>query len=174
MLFAPKFIENKLKFFPFIKEAVAFGRDRPFVACFINIDQGAVGNWAERNGITYGSYQELAALPAVLDLVQGCIEQVHRDFAAESHLAGSQIRRFLVLHKELEADDGELTRTRKVRRRFIGERYQPLVDALYSDARTARIASEVTFEDGRRGTIKAELEIREAKPAASVAQLRRR
>lgn len=173
-LFAPKFIENKLKFFPFIKEAVAFGRDRPFVACFVNIDPGAVGNWAERNGITYGGYQELAALPAVLDLVQGCIEQVNRDFAAESHLAGSQIRRFLILHKELEADDGELTRTRKVRRRFIGERYQPLVDALYSDARTARIESEVTFEDGRRGMIKAELEIRDAKPAASVAQLRRR
>jgi long-chain acyl-CoA synthetase len=173
-LFAPKFIENKLKFFPFIKEAVAFGRDRPFVACLVNIDPGAVGNWAERNGITYGGYQELAALPAVLDLVQGCIEQVNRDFAAESHLAGSQIRRFLILHKELEADDGELTRTRKVRRRFIGERYQPLVDALYSDARTARIESEVIFEDGRRGTIKAELEIRDAKPAASVAQLRRR
>jgi long-chain acyl-CoA synthetase len=173
-LFAPKFIENKLKFFPYIKEVVAFGRDRPFVTCFINIDADAVGNWAERNGITYGGYQELASLPAVYDLIQGCIEQVNRDFAAESHLAGSQIRRFLLLHKELEADDGELTRTRKVRRRFIGERYQPLVDALYGETGTARIESEVTFEDGRRGTLKAELQIRDAKPAASVAVLRRR
>jgi long-chain acyl-CoA synthetase len=173
-LFAPKFIENKLKFFPFIKEAVAFGRDRQFVAAIINIDPGAVGNWAERNGITYGGYQELAALPAVYDLVQGCIEQVNRDFAAESHLAGSQIRRFLILHKELEADDGELTRTRKVRRRVIGERYQPLVDALYAGAQTVRIESEVTFEDGRRGMLKAELQIRDAKAAAAVAMLRRR
>ncbi|HEV8027073.1 MAG TPA: AMP-binding protein [Stellaceae bacterium] len=173
-LFAPKFIENKLKFFPFIKEAVAFGRDRQFVTAIINIDPGAVGNWAERNGITYGGYQELASLPAVYDLVQGCIEQVNRDFAAESHLAGSQIRRFLILHKELEADDGELTRTRKVRRGFIGERYQPLVDALYADAPTASIESEVTFEDGRRGTLKAELQIRDAKTAAAVAMLRRR
>jgi long-chain acyl-CoA synthetase len=173
-LFAPKFIENKLKFFPYIKEAVAFGADRAFVAGIINIDPGAVGNWAERSGITYGGYQELAGLPAVYDLVQGCIEQVNRDFAAEPHLAGSQIRRFLILHKELEADDGELTRTRKVRRRFIGERYRPLVEALYSDARTARIESEVTFEDGRRGVLKAELDIRDAKPAAAVAQLRRR
>ncbi len=172
-LFAPKFLENKLKFFPYIKEAVAFGADRPFAACFINIDADAVGNWAERNGVTYGSYLELAGLDAVYDLVQECVETVNRDLAAEPHLAGSQIHRFLILHKELDADDGELTRTRKVRRRYIGERYQSLVDALYGEARTARIASEVTFEDGRKGTIRAELAIRDVKIAASVAPLRR-
>jgi long-chain acyl-CoA synthetase len=172
-LFAPKFLENKLKFFPYIKEAVAFGLARPYVACFINIDPGAVGNWAERNGITYGGYQELAGLDAVYDLVQGCVEQVNRDLAAEPHLAGSQIRRFLILHKELDADDGELTRTRKVRRRFIGERFQPLVDALYSSAESARIETEVLFEDGRKGSLKAELRIRDAKLAAPVAVLRK-
>ncbi len=172
-LFAPKFIENKLKFFPYIKEAVAFGADRPFATAFINIDPDAVGNWAERKGVTYGGYQELAGLDAVYDLVQGCVEQVNRDLAAEPHLAGSQIRRFLILHKELDADDGELTRTRKVRRRFIGERFKPLVDALYSDAATAEIATEVTFEDGRKGTLRAEIKIRDAATAAAVAPLRR-
>ncbi len=172
-LFAPKYLENKLKFFPQIKEAVAFGADRPHAACLINIDAAAIGNWAERNGITYGSYQELAGLDAVYDLVQGCIEAVNRDLAAEPHLAGSQIRRFLILPKELDADDGELTRTRKVRRRHIAERYRALVDALYGDAPEARIESEVTFEDGRKGVIKATLKIRDAKAAASVAALRK-
>ena len=172
-LFAPKFLENKLKFFAYIKEAVAFGADRPFAAALINIDQDAVGNWAERNGVTYGGYQELAGLDAVYDLVRGCIEQVNRDLAAEPHLAGSQIRRFLILHKELDADDGELTRTRKVRRRFIADRFQPLVEALYSGARSARIETEVKFEDGRKGALKAELQIRDAKTAATVAPLRK-
>jgi long-chain acyl-CoA synthetase len=172
-LFAPKFIENKLKFFPCVKEAVAFGAGRPYAACFINIDAEAVGNWAERNGITYGSYQDLAGLASVHDLVRECIEAVNRDLAAEPHLAGSQLRRFLILHKELDADDGELTRTRKVRRRHIGERYAALVEALYGDAKTVRVESEVRFEDGRKGMLKAELAIREAKQAASVAPLRR-
>jgi len=162
-LFAPKFLENKLKFFPYIKEAVAFAPGRPYVTAFINIDPEAVGNWAERRGITYGGYQELAGLDAVYDLVQGCIEQVNRDLAQEPHLAGSQIRRFLILHKELDADDGELTRTRKVRRRFIGERFLPLIDALYSGRERAQIETEVTFEDGRKGTLKADLKIRDAK-----------
>lgn len=172
-LFAPKFLENKLKFFAYIKEAVAFGADRPFAAVLINIDPDAVGNWAERNGVTYGGYQELAGLDAVYDLVQGCIEQVNRDLAAESHLRGSQICRFLILHKELDADDGELTRTRKVRRGFIGDRFKPLVEALYSGARSARIETEVKFEDGRKGVLKAELQIRDAKTAATVAPLRK-
>lgn len=171
-LFAPKFLENKLKFFPYIKEAVAFGADRPWAAALINIDPDAVGNWAERKGITYGGYQELAGLDAVYDLVQDCVEQVNRDLAAEPHLAGSQIRRFLILHKELDADDGELTRTRKVRRRFIGERFRPLVDALYANAGTAEIATEVTFEDGRKGTLRAQIKIRDAATAAAVAPLR--
>ena len=163
-LFAPKFIENKLKFFPWIKEAVAFGAGRAYAAALINIDADAVRNWAERAGITYGSYQELAGLAPVYDLVADCVDQVNRDLASEPHLAGSQIRRFLVLHKELDADDGELTRTRKVRRAFIAERFKPLIDALYSGAQTAHIDSEVTFEDGRTGRLKAELKIRDAKP----------
>jgi long-chain acyl-CoA synthetase len=175
-LFAPKFIENKLKFFPYIREAVAFAPGRPYVTAFINIDPEAVGNWAERNGIVYGGYMELASLDKVYELIQGCVEQVNRDLAAEPHLAGSQIRRFLILHKELDADDGELTRTRKVRRRFIGERYQPLIDALYSDRDHAAIETQVTFEDGRKGTLKADLEIRNAKTLpipATVEPLRR-
>jgi long-chain acyl-CoA synthetase len=172
-LFAPKFLENKLKFFPAIREAVVFGADRPYAACFINIDPQAVGNWAERHGVTYGSYQELAGLPAVYDLVRAAIEQVNRDLAEEPHLAGSQIRRFLVLHKELDADDGELTRTRKVRRRFIGERYKLLIDALYAGAASARIETEVAFEDGRKGTLKAELRIGDAKTVAPAVPLRK-
>jgi long-chain acyl-CoA synthetase len=160
-LFAPKFIENKLKFFPYITEAVAFGDGRDFVAAFINIDLEAVGNWAERRDLTYASYQELAANERVYDLVEGCIAQVNRDLAAEPHLATSQVRRFLILHKELDADDGELTRTRKVRRRTIAERYQSLVEALYSGARSGRIETEVTLEDGRRSVLRAELAIRE-------------
>jgi long-chain acyl-CoA synthetase len=160
-LFAPKFIENKLKFFPYIKEAVAFGDDRPFVTAFVNIDLEAVGDWAERRNLVYASYQELAADDAVYDLVQGCIQQVNRDLAAESVVAGSQIRRFLVLHKELDADDGELTRTRKVRRRIVATRYQPLVDALYSNRPTGYIETEITFEDGRKGRMRADLAIRD-------------
>ena len=169
-LFAPKFIENKLKFFPYIKEAVAFGDRRPFVTAFINIDLDAVGDWAERRNLAYASYQELAGDAAVYDLVQECIERVNRDLAAEPAVAGSQIRRFVILHKELDADDGELTRTRKVRRRIIGERYQPLVDALYAGRSTGRIATEITFEDGRTGHMRAELAIRDVGPPPSMVE----
>ena len=161
-LFAPKYLENKLKFFPYIKEAVAFGDGHDYVACFINIDLEAVGNWAERRGVAYGSYQELAAKSEVYDLLQECVEKVNRDLAADANLGGSQIKRFLILHKELDADDGELTRTRKVRRRFIGERYTPLIDGLYSDHDRAFIKTVVTFEDGRKGAMEADLAIREA------------
>jgi long-chain acyl-CoA synthetase len=127
----------------------------------INIDLEAVGNWAERRSLAYASYQELAGNELVYDLVEGCIEQANRDLAAEPSLAPSQIRRFLILHKELDADDGELTRTRKVRRRIIAERYHSLVEALYSGAETGHIETEVTFEDGRKGVLRAELAIRE-------------
>jgi len=161
-LFAPKYIENKLKFFSYVKEAVAFGHGRAHVACFVNIDLEAVGNWAERKGLAYGSYQELAAKEEVLGLVRECVASVNRDLSEDPNLAGSQIRRFLVLHKELDADDGELTRTRKVRRNFIADRYAPLVDGLYSGAERAFISSVVTFEDGRTGKIEADLAIREA------------
>jgi long-chain acyl-CoA synthetase len=160
-LFAPKYIENKLKFFSWIREAVIFGDGRPFVAALLNIDLEGVGDWAERRNIAYASYQELAAQTAVYDLLQGCVERVNQDLAAEPAVATSQIRRFLILHKELDADDGELTRTRKVRRRIIAVRYQPLVDALYSDKPAGRIETEITFEDGRKGRMRAELAIRD-------------
>ncbi len=163
-LFAPKFIENKLKFFPHINEAVAFGHGRDFVAVFVNIDMVAVGDWAERRNISYASYQELAGLREVHDLVEGEIAQVNRDLAADPRMAGAQIRRFLILHKSLEADDGELTRTNKVRRGFIGERYKPLVDALYDGSRRAGIKVDVTFEDGRKGMIEGDMEIRDLAP----------
>src|SRR5215472_269446 len=174
-LFAPKYIENKLKFFSWIKEAVVFGDGRPFVVAFLNIDLEAVGDWAERRNLAYGSYQELAAQDAVYDLLQGCVERVNRDLAAEPTVAGSQIRRFLILHKELDPDDGELTRTRKVRRRIIAARYKPLVDALYSDRRSGHIETEITFEDGRKGRMRADVAIRDVAtslPAPEPVQLK--
>jgi long-chain acyl-CoA synthetase len=160
-MFAPKYLENKLKFFPNIKEAVTFGDSREFVCAMLNIDPVAVANWAERNNITYGSYQELAGHPLVYDMVAKDVAQVNRSLAKEKVLAGAQIRRFLILHKELDADDGELTRTLKVRRRFITERYAPLVAALYNGSHEADVSTEVTFEDGRKGTIAARVEIRD-------------
>lgn len=166
-LFAPKYIENKLKFFSYVREAVAFGDGRDYAAAMIAIDLAAVGSWAERHGLPYGSYQDLAAKPEVYALIKGCVEQVNRDLAGDPNLTGSQIRRFLILHKELDADDGELTRTRKVRRRIIADRYAPLIDALYSGATRAHIETIVTFEDGRKGMIKADLAIAEADVAAA-------
>ncbi len=158
-LFPPKYIENKLKFFSDIKEVVAFGDGKDYVAVFINIDLTAVANWAERNNIVYGSYQELAAHPQVYDMVLAHVEKVNADLAAEPRVASAQIRRFLVLHKELDADDGELTRTLKVRRSFIVERYGELIDALYSDKTEQFVSTGVTFEDGRTGTIDATVRI---------------
>ena len=163
-LFAPKYLENKLKFFPDIREAVAFGDGRDFVTCFLNLDLVSVGNWAERGGITYGSYQELAGDARVYDRVAAHVEAVNRALAAEPAMAGSRIRRFLILHKELDADDGELTRTQKVRRGVIAERYAPLIEALYGGATAADIATEVTFEDGRKGVIAARVTIRDLAP----------
>ena len=168
-LFAPKYIENKLKFYPNIKEAVALGDKRDFVAVMVNIDMTAVGSWAERNNVVYGSYQELAAHPAVYDMIERHIEEVNRSLCDEGVLSSAQIRRFLVLHKELDADDGELTRTLKVRRSFIAERYTPLLAALYDGSTEANIATEVTFEDGRKGTIAARVKIRDVKIASAPA-----
>jgi len=158
-LFAPKFVENKLKFFPSIKEAVVFGNQRDHATAFINIDLAAVGSWAERNAIPYTSYTDLASRPEVYALVKGCIEQVNRDLASDSSMVDSQIRRFLILHKELDADDGELTRTRKVRRRIIAERYGDLIEALYTDRPDVAVDAKITFEDGRTGSFKANLKI---------------
>ena len=169
-MFAPKFLENKLKFFPFVKEAVTFGHGRDYVAAFVNIDLEAVGNWAERRNIAYSGYTDLAGHDEVAGLIVECVEKVNRDLAADTHLAGSQIARFLVLHKELDADDGELTRTLKVRRTFISDHYAELVDALYSDRDHCPIEAEVTFEDGRKGTIRADLKIHTVEPVAAAAK----
>jgi long-chain acyl-CoA synthetase len=162
-MFAPKYVENKLKFFPHVKEAVAFGDKRDRVCAFINIDVEAVGNWAEKRGLPYAGYTDLAQKPEVYELVRECVEKVNADLAADAMLAGSQISRFLILHKELDADDGELTRTRKVRRGFIGERYQVLVDALYEGRAEQYIETQVKFEDGRSGMVSATLKISDAK-----------
>ena len=169
-LFAPKYIENKLKFFPYVKEAVAFGHGRDRVCAFINMDMEAVGNWAEKRNLPYSGYVDLASREEVGDLIAGCVEKVNADLAAEPELAGSQIHRFLILHKELDADDGELTRTRKVRRRHVGEKYAPLVEALYNGAKSAHIEVQVRYEDGRTGMVSADLGVRDARtfpPAAA-------
>ncbi|HXX03765.1 MAG TPA: AMP-binding protein [Xanthobacteraceae bacterium] len=168
-LFAPKYIENKLKFYPNIREAVAVGADRDFVCTMVNIDLTAVGSWAERNNVVYASYQELAAHPRVYDIIAAHIDEVNRSLAAEEVMAGAQIRRFLILHKELDPDDGELTRTQKLRRRHIVDRYAPLINALYAGATTAEISTEVTFEDGHKGTMTARLAIRDMRPYAAPA-----
>ena len=165
-MFAPKYIENKLKFFPHIKEAVAVGDGRAMVCALVNIDFEAVGNWAERRNLPYAGYTDLAQKPEVYDLVRDCIEKVNADLAADEKLAGSQIHRFLVLHKELDADDGELTRTNKVRRGFIAEKYQVLVDALYGGRTEQFIETQVRFEDGRTGSVNATLKIMDAKTFA--------
>jgi long-chain acyl-CoA synthetase len=168
-LFAPKYLENKLKFFPYIKEAVAFGADRDRVCALVNIDMDAVSNWAEKRNLAYSGYTDLAQSDAVYELVAGCIAQANADLAREPELANSQIHRFLILHKELEADDGELTRTRKVRRRFIGEKYGSLVEALYDGRDTVHVEAQVRYEDGRTGTFSADLKIRAAKTFAPAA-----
>jgi long-chain acyl-CoA synthetase len=162
-MFAPKYVENKLKFFPYIKEAVAFGDKREKVCAFVNIDMEAVGNWAEKRNLPYGGYADLAGKAEVCELIRDCVEKVNADLAADQMLTGSQISRFLILHKELDADDGELTRTRKVRRGFIGERYQVLVDALYGGRTEQYIDTAVKFEDGRTGSVSATLKIMDAK-----------
>jgi long-chain acyl-CoA synthetase len=169
-LFAPKYIENKLKFYPNIKEVVAFGQGRDFATAFINIDLTAVGSWAERNNVIYSSYQELAAHPDVSGMIAQHVAEVNRSLAAEPVMAGAQIRRFLILPKELDADDGELTRTQKVRRGFIADRYASFISALYDGSKEASIRTEVTFEDGRKGLIAATVAIHDVAVAPVTAQ----
>ncbi|MBU3707968.1 MAG: long-chain fatty acid--CoA ligase [Burkholderiaceae bacterium] len=166
-MFAPKYIENKLKFFPFIKEAVAFGDGRASCNVFINIDMEAVGNWAERRNLPYSGYADLAGQNAVYDLIAECVEKVNADLAHDTLLSNSQIHRFLILHKELDPDDDELTRTRKVRRGFIAQKYAILIDALYDGKQRQYIETQVKFEDGRQGMISADLEIRDVKTFSS-------
>lgn len=165
-MFAPKYVENKLKFFPHIKEAVAFGDQREKVCTFINIDFEAVGNWAERRNLPYAGYTDLAQKPEVYALIRDCVEQVNADLARDELLAGSQIHRFLVLHKELDADDGEMTRTRKVKRGFINDKYQVLVEAMYEGRPEQFIETAVKFEDGRSGSVSATLKIQDVKTFA--------
>ena len=169
-LFAPKYLENKLKFFPHIKEAVAFGDQREQVCAFINIDMEAVANWAERRNLAFSGYTDLASRDEVHKLIRECVEKVNVDLAGEPEIANSQIHRFIILHKELDADDGELTRTRKVRRGFIAEKYAPLIDALYGGKKECYIETQVRFEDGRTGMISANLKVLDAKTSAVMAQ----
>ena len=169
-LFAPKYLENKLKFFSYIREAVCFGHGRDKVCAFINIDPDAVGNWAEKRNMPYSGYTDLASRDEVYELVRECVERVNADLAAEPEIANSQIHRFLILHKELDADDGELTRTRKVRRGFIGEKYGELVQAMYEGKSSIHVEAQVRYEDGRTGMYSADLKIRDARtfpPAAA-------
>ena len=158
-LFAPKYLENRIRFYPEVREAVAFGQGHDYVTMFINIDSISVGSWAERNNIAYASYQDLAAHPQVYDIVAKRLDEVNRALAEEPQMAASQVKRFLILHKELDADDGEMTRTQKVHRSTVSERYAPLITALYNGSTQCHIATEVTFEDGRRGAIEGNLRI---------------
>ena len=166
-LFAPKYIENKLKFFPNIFEAVVFGDGKDSCVAFLNIDLNAVGNWAERNNVAYASYMDLASHPEVLQTMRSHIEETNASLAEDPMLSSCQITRFLVLHKQLDADDGELTRTQKVRRKTIDEKYADLISALYSDATEASTTTEVTYEDGRKGSISATLKLNDAKTFAA-------
>ena len=167
-MFAPKYVENKLKFFPHIKEVVAYGDGRDKVCVMVNIDFDAVGNWAERRNLPYAGYTDLAQKPEVYQLIKDCMEKVNADLSVDALLAGSQVSRFLVLHKELDADDGELTRTNKVRRGFIAEKYAVLVDALYGGQAEQFIETQVKFEDGRTGSVSATLKLSDAKTFAPV------
>jgi long-chain acyl-CoA synthetase len=169
-LFAPKYLENKLKFFPYVKEAVMFGDGRDRVCAFINFDMEAVGNWAEKRNIAYTGYTDLASRPEVIDLIRDCVEKVNADLARDPELANSQIHRFLILHKELDADDGELTRTRKVRRGAIAEKYGELVAALYDGRKSAHIEVQIKYEDGRTGMVSADLQVSEAKTVRGLAK----
>jgi len=169
-MFAPKYVENKLKFFPNILEAVVFGAGRDRCCAFVNIDLTAVGNWAERNNIAYSSYQEISQHPRVLEMIKGHIDEVNKIVSEDEMLASCQIHRFVVLHKELDADDGEMTRTRKVRRAVVGEKFNDIVDALYDGLSSIFTETEVTYEDGRKGKISADLQICDATVIPVVSQ----
>jgi long-chain acyl-CoA synthetase len=165
-MFAPKYLENKLKFSPYIREAVCIGQGRPYVTALVNIDFAAVGNWAERRGLAYTSYTDLAQKPEVYELIHGEVARVNRSLLDEEMLRGAQIRRFLILHKELDPDDEEITRTRKVRRGYIAQKYADLIEALYSDRDRVQVDAKVTYEDGRTGIVRADVRIREAETFA--------
>src|SRR5207248_1313915 len=156
-----KDVENKLKVSPYVKEAVCIGQDRPYVTALVNIDLTAVGNWAERRSIAYTSYTDLSQKPEVYELIQQEVERVNRSLLDDEVLKGAQIRKFLILHKELDPDDEEITRTRKVRRGYIGQKYAALIEALYGDRDRVQVEAKVTYEDGRTGTVRADVRIHE-------------
>jgi len=158
--FAPQFIENKLKFSPFIREAVAFGNERPFVAAMIAIDLSTVGNWAERRGLAYTSYNDLSQKAEVRELIADEIRKCN-----ETLPEATKIRRFLLLTKDLEADDAEMTRTRKVRRKFVAEKYAAVIDAFYSGGHEVELATTITYEDGRQASIQSRARIEEVERA---------
>jgi long-chain acyl-CoA synthetase len=167
-IFAPKYLENKLKFSPYIKEAVCVGDGRPFAAALINIDLAAVGAWAERRGLAYTSYADLAQKPPVYELIGGEVARVNESLAGEAQLRGARIRKFLLLHKELDPDDQEITRTRKVRRGFIAQKYAALIEGLYSERERVEVETKVTYEDGRVGIVRADVRIAEVLAAEGV------
>jgi long-chain acyl-CoA synthetase len=170
-IFPPKYLENKLKFSPYVKEAVCVGQDRPFVTALLNIDLSSVGNWAERRGIASTSYTDLSQKPEVYELLRDEVERVNRGLEEDELLKSAQIRRFLILHKELDPDDEEITRTRKVRRGYIARKYEALIEALYGESDRAQVEAQVTYEDGRTGTIRADVRIEDvAVRAAAVGE----
>ncbi len=167
-MFAPQFLENKLKFSPYIKEAVCLGKDEDYVSAMVNIDLEALEVWAERNNVTYSGYQELSQKIEVYDLINAEIGRINADLAQDSALEGAQVQRFLVLNKELDADDGEVTRTRKIRRSVIADRYGQLIKAIYENEAQVETDIQVTYEDGSTGSIHADLRIMDVSGAASV------
>ena len=166
-MFAPKYLENKLKFSPYIKEAVCVGQDRPYVSALVNIDLTAVGNWAERRNIAYTSYTDLSQKPEVATLIRQEVERVNASLLEDTVLRDAQIRKFLILHKELDPDDEEITRTRKVRRGYIAQKYAPLIEALYGDRDAVEVEARVTYEDGRTGMVRANVKICETSSAGA-------
>ncbi len=158
--FSPQFIENKLKFSQYIREAVVFGGDFPFVTAMINIDFGNVGKWAENHHLSYTTYTDLAQKQEVYEIIRGAVEQTNDDLPP-----AARIRRFLLLHKELDADDAELTRTRKVRRGFIHDRYGELIDALYGNEDSIQILTDITYQDGSKAKLEIALRIEDLTPA---------
>jgi long-chain acyl-CoA synthetase len=165
-IFAPQFIENKLKYSPYIKEAVVLGQGREYVTAMINIDLESVGNWAERKNIGYTSYADLSQKTEVYDLIFREVKKVNASLYNEVQLRDAQIKRYLILHKELDPDDAEVTRTRKIRRGFIAKKYADIIDSLYSGKEGVDVETKITYEDGRTATIRAFLKIREAETLA--------
>jgi long-chain acyl-CoA synthetase len=161
--FAPQFIENKLKFSPYIREAVAFGHDRPFVAAMIAVDSGTIGTWAERRGVTYTSYMDLSQRPEVRELIRGEVRKCNATLPD-----GIKVRRFLLLSKELDADDAEVTRTRKVRRYYVAEKYADVIEAFYSGRDEAELEATATYEDGRQTTIRSRVRMVDVDAATAV------